>query len=79
MWYCAAGAPAFWWIFPLIFGLFWIGIIALFVFRARFWWHGGGRHWNGGASASSVLRERFARGEIDVDEYQRRLRVLDNQ
>ena len=26
--------------------------------------------------AASVLRERFARGEIDVDEYQRRLRVL---
>jgi len=26
-----------------------------------------------------VLRERFARGEIDTDEYQRRLRVLDGR
>ncbi len=33
----------------------------------------------GGPDPMNVLRERFARGEIDQDEYERRRRVLEGQ
>lgn len=70
----ACSAFGLWWIFPLVFGGLWLTAIALFAFRARWWWHGGSPAM--ASDAPSVLRERFARGEIDADEYQRRLRVL---
>jgi putative membrane protein len=76
--WCAAGA-GFWWIVPLVFAVFWVTLVVLLVRRGRWWWHGGPGHPGYAQDASSVLRERFARGEIDVDEYQRRLRVLDNR
>ena len=76
--WCGAGF-GFWWIFPVVFGLLWLSFIVLLVRRGRWGWHGGpGQPWHA-TDASSVLRERFARGEIDVEEYQRRLRVLDNR
>jgi uncharacterized membrane protein len=51
-------------------------VIGLFLWRGRLWWRGG----HGTTpDAAAVLRERFARGEIDTDEYQRRLRVLDGR
>jgi putative membrane protein len=57
----------------LFWGLLAFGIVALVRFVGR-----SGR--NAGPSQSpspqQVLAERFARGEIDEDEYQRRLRVL---
>ncbi|MFE1310509.1 SHOCT domain-containing protein [Streptomyces sp. NPDC058755] len=64
--------------------LFWGLIITAFVllFRALSRPAPGGSHeatpWTPSAppSAEQLLSERFARGEIDEEEYQRRLRVL---
>ena len=71
-WYCGGSAFGFWWIFPLLFGTLWLLLIATVVWRFRrgFWWQGG-------PDAASVLRERFARGEIDAEEFESRRRVLD--
>jgi putative membrane protein len=57
-------APFGWFFFiPLLFGAF-------FVLRF-FYWGWGGRAWYyGGDSATQVLRERFARGEITRDQYE---------
>jgi len=75
MYYC--GGFGFWWIFPLFFGgiwlLFFTGIFLRFRRGGR-----GGHGWHG-HDAAHVLRERFARGDIDTEEYQRRLRVLEGQ
>lgn len=51
--------------------IFWILLIGLIVFAAR------RRHFtHASAGAESVLRERYARGEIDETEYRQRLEVL---
>jgi putative membrane protein len=69
-----AGGPGGWWwpFFPLLwFALFW-GALFFFGFRFR-------RNWarrEGGGSAEAVLGERYARGEISVQEYRERLSVL---
>jgi putative membrane protein len=38
--------------------------------------HGGGASGQGSDSAERILAERLARGEIDIEEYERRLAVL---
>lgn len=65
-----------WGFFPF----FWIGWILIFVllfgFGGRwFWWRRYAPH-EDRASGERVLAERFARGEIDEEEYRRRLSVL---
>ena len=63
--------PGPWWpIFPLLWVLLW-GVLIFAVFRFR----RGGR-WQHGSSAVGVLAERYARGEITVQEYRERLGVL---
>ena len=65
-----AGWPAVWWpIFPLFWILFW-GAVVFAIFRFR----GGRRRQAHGAQ--DVLAERYARGEISVEEYRERLSVL---
>ena len=58
---------------------FWGGIIVLIVLAVR-WFSGGGpgRHDRpaGSLSALDILRERYARGEVDHDEFERRKRLL---
>ncbi len=73
------GGGGFFLLGPL-FALFWIGLIVLAVtFLVR---RSGGRgaegRWGGpwGGSAESVLRERYARGEVDDEEYRARLDIL---
>ena len=66
----------FWWIFPLIFGVFWLLVISTFLWRSHWFGH---THHFGGPDAKAVLSERFARGDIDADEYHRRLGVLDGR
>ncbi len=70
----------FGWIFPLFFMLFWV---AFWVFIVSFLWRGWHRwgherwhHWGGNSSAEGLLADRFARGEIDEEEYNKRLEVL---
>ncbi len=67
----AGWGPGPWWpIFPIFWALFWgVLIFALFRFRGRVW----ARRSH---SAADVLAERYARGEISVQEYRERLRVL---
>ncbi|MCO5985199.1 SHOCT domain-containing protein [Actinoallomurus spadix] len=65
-----ADGPGWWPVIPLAFGLFWLLVI------------GGGGYllWRRSAkaptSAESVLAERYARGEIDEEDYRERLAVL---
>lgn len=59
-----------WWVlFPIAFGLFWLLVLG-----------GGGyllwRRTKKTPGAESVLAERYARGEIDEEEYRERLAVL---
>jgi putative membrane protein len=64
------GGPALWWpIFPLFWVLLW-GVVIFAVFRFR-----RGR-WYRSHSAEEVLAERYARGEISIEEYRERLSVL---
>ena len=51
---------------------FWLLVAALVVFAIR----GGTRREPPRSSAMDILADRYARGEIDADEYQARLRVL---
>lgn len=53
----------FWPVFPLL----WIGLIVFVCFRARRWvgWRGQQQQPFGGANALEILRQRYARGEID--------------
>jgi putative membrane protein len=63
--------PGGWWpIFPLFWVLLW-GVVIFMVFRFR-----RNYRWHHGPSAEGVLAERYARGEITVEEYQERLSVL---
>ena len=58
----------------LLFPLFWFGFLALLFFAI------GRRRWRGpwaGGGGRSVLDERYARGEISVDEYRERRTVLE--
>ncbi len=61
--------------------LLWGGIIIAIVFVVR--WLGGGPSHDGkpmapGNTALEILQERFARGEIDKEEFEERRRLLSN-
>jgi putative membrane protein len=60
--------------------LLWVVIIGAVVLLARALagaqWGGGGGQTRGSGSARQVLDERFARGEIDRDEYEEKRRLL---
>jgi putative membrane protein len=62
-----------WWIFPLT----WIALIALFwTFAWRGPWRRRAEPWHETRAPEAVLGERYARGEIDEEEYRKRLAVL---
>jgi len=63
--------PGWFFLFPL----FWILLIGLIILLARRM-HWRGRRQDGMLGAEGVLRERYARGEIDETEYRQRLEVL---
>ena len=65
-----------WWFFPffpLVFILFW-GLIIFLFWRSGRW--GRRSHWHREKSAEEVLAERFARSEINEDDYKKRMDVL---
>ncbi|HEY2054039.1 MAG TPA: SHOCT domain-containing protein [Solirubrobacterales bacterium] len=59
----------------LLFPLFWIAVVVFVIWFARRRRWGRTSHWHR-ESAIEVLEHRFARGEIDDDEYRRRRSVL---
>jgi putative membrane protein len=65
--------PGGWWpVFPIFWLLFWgVLIFALFRFRGGRW-----RPQPQRPHSEEVLAERYARGEITVEEYRERLRIL---
>ena len=76
------GGPGPW---ILFFPLIWVAVVALVItVLRRTVWRGRGGPWHVRATTSehspiAVLGRRFAAGEIDEDEYWRRLSVLDEQ
>jgi len=73
-WHMWSSGWGFWWIFPLMVLFMIIVCVAMFLFGHR--WGGGhqhagpGRYWGDPASSAlQILNERFARGEIQKDEY----------
>ncbi|MGI5204474.1 SHOCT domain-containing protein [Spirillospora sp. CA-108201] len=75
-------APAFWPVFPITFGLFWLAVLGTAFYLIRRRMHDGAAAARAAADpmtrARSVLAERFARGEIDEDEYHVRMSALRN-
>ena len=64
-------ASPFWPFMPFLWILFWAGLIYFFIRSCR------RRHaWHAHRSGEGVLAERFARGEIDEQEYRDRLDTL---
>ena len=67
-------------VFHIIGGIFWVIVViavvvlAVRALRGKPLWHCHGRH--GGNGALEILRERYARGEIDREEFQGRKRDL---
>ncbi len=75
------GWGIFGWLWMLIPLLFWGGLLALIAWAIVRIFPGqragdGGSPRGGPRPAEEILRERFARGEIDAREYEERLRVL---
>lgn len=72
-----------WLLMTLVMVLFWAGVITAVVLAVRFLAGGGSRQHVGGDGhtpalhrAQDVLVDRYARGEIDDDEFRRRLSLL---
>lgn len=70
-WYGGAGWGAW-----LMMGLFVLGFWALIVFGGLALWHAARGQRSGGGEARRLLDERFARGEIDEQEYTARRDAL---
>jgi putative membrane protein len=78
MWWNNGWGGGAWFGFALMHMLFWVLLIACVVMLVR--WGGGGRGRNlprpDDSRALDILRERYARGEIDKQEYEERRQVL---
>ncbi|MFI0454029.1 SHOCT domain-containing protein [Actinomadura sp. 6N118] len=74
----ATDAPAWWPVFPITFGLFWVAVVVAGFYLVRRRIAAGAAQADPMARARSVLAERFARGEIDEDEYYARSSTLRN-
>ncbi len=70
------GADGWWWGWIMM-ATIWVGIVLFAVWAIR----NGGRRGDPSdpSQAERTLDERFARGEIDADEYETRIKVLHNR
>jgi putative membrane protein len=71
-WHDGGGGSGWWVLFPITFGLFWIAVAggAFWLLRRRT------APKDPRTSAESVLAERYARGDIDEEEYNARMATL---
>jgi len=75
MWYGAGG----WWM-AIWMVVFWVGVVLLVIWAVRALSGGGpGRADTGPDRAIRILEERFARGEIDRDEFEQRRSALEGR
>ena len=63
-----------WLVMGIVMLVFWGMVVAGVIFLVRYLGHG--RDQRAGGDALRILDERFARGEIDADEYSRRRQLL---
>lgn len=63
-----------WLVMGIVMLVFWGMVVAGVIFLVRYLGHGHDQR--GGGDALRILDERFARGEIDADEYSRRRQLL---
>lgn len=75
MWHYSYGWDWFFPFSPLLWIVFWLVIIFL-IFGRRHRWDHSHRDSQRDMDAEEVLADRFARGEIDEKEYEKRLEVL---
>lgn len=70
------GATGFasWWIFPLFFGSLWLLVIGGAIWFGVRWSRLAARR--SGTDQMAALQDGFARGEVDAEEYQQRVKVL---
>src|SRR5690606_33065478 len=75
-WHERGDAPAFWPVFPIAFGLFWLAVLGIAFYFIR-------RRMNNAAAAAdptpgarSVLATHYTRADIDEDEYMARIATL---
>ncbi len=62
----------------VVFSIFWvILLIVAIVWAIRFLRHSRSKHWAFSQSALDILRERYAKGEIDTAEYEERKKTLE--
>jgi len=59
--------------------IIWGGLAAVVLLAIRTLWHGSDRGEAKGSDARSILAERYARGEISQDEFERMEHVLDHR
>jgi len=72
------GWSGWWLVMPLVMVAFWIVVTGGIVALVRGTDGGSGTTGSAPAEPEQILGERFARGEIDAREYQRRLATLRN-
>ena len=53
-----------------LFNMLWWGLIALVIVAVARWFSGGSGQWGRGTSALDVLNDRYAKGEIDREEFE---------
>jgi putative membrane protein len=73
-WHGGGTGFAYWWIFPLFFGSFWLLLIGVAIWFGVRWSRLNARR--NGADPMATLQDRFARGEIEADEFKQRTSVL---
>ncbi|HEX6310890.1 MAG TPA: SHOCT domain-containing protein [Acidimicrobiia bacterium] len=75
-WFHDGGGWWMWLVMPLGMIVFWGLVVAAVVLVVRTAGAGASGHGPAGEGPERILSERFARGEIDADAYQRRLATL---